>query len=235
LFLDNEDKQMQHTDINSPIAPIRDMHVEIPLEKVTLEGRLTIPRDAHGIVIFAHGSGSSRFSSRNWFVAEILHEHNIATLLTDLLTAEEEEIDLQTRHLRFDIPMLANRLVEIAGWAKDEPKTKNLKIGYFGSSTGGGAALIAAAQKPDDIAAVVSRGGRPDLADAYLSQVKSPALLIVGQKDTEVLKLNREALDKLNENSHLVIIPGATHLFEEAGTLKMAAQSATKWFKDYLG
>lgn len=223
-----------HTGNHQTQSSIRDMSVKIPLNNVILEGRLTIPKDALGIVIFAHGSGSSRFSSRNWFVAETLHERHIATLLTDLLTNEEEKIDLQTRHLRFDIPMLANRLVEIADWVKNNPKTKNLKIGYFGSSTGGGAALIAAAKKPNDIATVVSRGGRPDLAGEFLSQVKVPTLLIVGENDPQVLELNREVLDKLHESSRLVIIPGATHLFEETGTLNMAAHSATKWFKDYL-
>jgi len=225
---------MQKEKTESPHSPIRDLHVKIPLNLVTLEGRLTVPQYAHGLVIFAHGSGSSRFSSRNWFVAEILHDHNIATLLTDLLTSEEEEIDLQTRHLRFDIPMLANRLVEIANWAKEDLRTKDLNIGYFGSSTGGGAALIAATHMSEDIAAVVSRGGRPDLAGEFLSQVKAPSLLIVGERDTHVLELNREALTNLNENSRLFIIPGATHLFEEPGTLKKAADCAAKWFMDYL-
>jgi len=214
--------------------PIRDLSIKIPLEKVTLEGRLTVPERAKGIVIFAHGSGSSRFSSRNWYVAEILHDQNIATLLTDLLTIEEEQIDLQTRHIRFDIPLLAERLVQIADWAEQDSRTNHLKIGYFGSSTGGGAALIAAAQAPDNIATVVSRGGRPDLAGDFLPQVKAPALLIVGERDQEVLALNREALERLNEKSKLHIIPGATHLFEEPGTLKIAADSAMKWFKLYL-
>lgn len=225
---------MQKTDIHDQIVPVRDEHIEIPLGNVVLEGRLTVPQFAQGLVIFAHGSGSSRFSSRNWFVAEILHNCHLATLLTDLLTAEEEQIDNQTRHLRFDIPMLAGRLVEIADWAKHEPRTKNLKLGYFGSSTGGGAALIAAAKIPEKIAAVVSRGGRPDLADEYLSKVKAPTLLIVGEVDHEVLELNREALTQLNKQSNLHIIPGATHLFEEEGTLNIAAHDAMKWFKQYL-
>lgn len=225
---------MQKANNEDQDVSIRDLHVEIPLGKVVLEGRLTIPLDAQGLVIFAHGSGSSRFSSRNWFVAEVLHSHYMATLLTDLLTSDEEQIDLQTRHLRFDIPMLAGRLVEIADWAENEPLTKNLKLGYFGSSTGGGAALIAAAKIPEKIAAVVSRGGRPDLAGEFLSQVKAPTLLIVGEMDHQVLMLNREALTQLNKQSNLHIIPGATHLFEEEGTLKLAAQDAMKWFKQYL-
>lgn len=225
---------MQNPETHSQDPPILDLHVSIPLEKVTLEGRLTVPENARGLVVFAHGSGSSRFSPRNWFVAEVLHDQNIASLLTDLLTMEEERIDLQTRHLRFDIPMLAERLVEIADWAKNDPKTKHLAIGYFGSSTGGGAALIAAANRLEDIAAVVSRGGRPDLANEFLSQVDAPTLLIVGEADTQVLGLNQEALAKLNKRSRLSVIPGATHLFEEPGTLEMAAQEAMKWFKHYL-
>lgn len=221
-------------EIQNKIRPIHDKSVRIPLEEIILEGRLTVPKTAHGLVIFAHGSGSSRFSSRNWYVAEILHDQHIATLLTDLLTIEEEQIDLQTRHLRFDIPLLADRLVGLAAWAKNDPRTKNLKIGYFGSSTGGGAALIAAAKKPDDIAAVVSRGGRPDLAGDDLPRVKAPSLLIVGERDTTVLKLNQLALTHLNKRSELHIVPGATHLFEEPGTLKIAALDAMKWFKHYL-
>lgn len=225
---------MQSTDIHSQGVSVRDVNVDIPLEKVILKGRLTIPPNARGFVIFAHGSGSSRFSTRNWFVAEILHEQNLATLLTDLLTAEEEQIDQQTRHLRFDIPLLAGRLVEIAEWAHDDSRTKNLTIGYFGSSTGGGAALIAAAKIPEKIAAVVSRGGRPDLAGDFLPHVLAPTLLIVGGWDTTVIELNQEALTHLNEQSKLSIIAGATHLFEEPGTLNLAAQEAMKWFKQYL-
>ncbi len=225
---------MPRAEINDYPPSIRDMHIEIPLKNVTLEGRLTVPEGATGLVIFAHGSGSSRFSPRNWFVAEVLHDQNIATLLTDLLTTEEEAIDLQTHHLRFDIPLLAARLVGIAAWARNDPKTKKLKLGFFGSSTGGGAALIAAAKIPKNIAAVVSRGGRPDLAGEYLSLVDAPSLLIVGERDTTVLNLNRESLKKLNEHSKLSVIPGATHLFEEPGTLKMAAREAMKWFKSYL-
>ncbi|QDE26751.1 dienelactone hydrolase family protein [Paremcibacter congregatus] len=226
---------MSVPDTPTNLLPIRDKNVQIPLKYITLYGRLTVPKDAHGLVIFAHGSGSSRHSSRNWYVAEILHDQKIATLLIDLLTDKEEQIDLRTRHLRFDIPLLADRLVEIASWAKNEPITQHLKLGYFGSSTGGGAALIAAARKTVPISAVVSRGGRPDLAREYLSQVDAPTLLIVGEKDLTVLELNRDALSKLNKHSRLHIIPGATHLFEEPGTLKLAAHEAMKWFKLYLG
>ncbi|MEZ5758362.1 MAG: dienelactone hydrolase family protein [Emcibacteraceae bacterium] len=226
---------MINSDIVNSNGSVKDMTVDVPLNGITLGGRLSVPPNARGIVIFAHGSGSSRFSFRNWYVAEMLYEHNIASLLTDLLSPEEEEIDLRTRHLRFDIPMLADRLVQIADWVKRSAVTKNLKMGYFGASTGGGAALIAAAQRPGDIATVVSRGGRPDLAGKFLSGVKIPALLIVGENDPEVLKLNEEALDDLNDESRLFIIPGATHLFEEPGTLHMVAQIAADWFKKYIG
>ncbi len=208
--------------------------VQIPLEDVLLEGNLTVPEGAKGLVVFAHGSGSSRHSPRNRYVAEVLNEHKLATLLIDLLSQKEEEIDLQTRHLRFDIPMLAQRLVGIANWVENNPNIKHLKIGYFGSSTGGGAALIAAAKKPEHIAVVVSRGGRPDLAGEFLPQVKAPTLLIVGERDPQVITLNKQALAHLNDLSKLNIIPRATHLFEEPGTLEDVASLAAVWFKKYL-
>ncbi len=208
--------------------------VHIPLDDLLLEGNLTVPEGAKGLVIFAHGSGSSRHSPRNRYVAEVLNDQKLATLLIDLLSQKEEEIDLRTQHLRFDIPMLAQRLVGIANWVESNPNIKHLKIGYFGSSTGGGAALIAAAKKPEHIAAVVSRGGRPDLAGEYLPQVKAPTLLIVGERDPQVIALNKQALAHLNDLSKLNIIPHATHLFEEPGTLEDVAHLAAEWFKKYL-
>ncbi len=211
-----------------------DQEVTIPVDKVMLQGNLHVPEKAQGLVVFAHGSGSSRHSPRNRYVAEALNEHRLGTLLIDLLSLEEEKVDLQTRHLRFDIPMLADRLTGIANWVENEPQIKHLKLGYFGSSTGGGAALIAAAKKPEHIAAVVSRGGRPDLAGEYLPKVKAPTLLIVGERDPQVIELNKQALNHLNDQSKLDIIPRATHLFEESGTLEDVAHMAAKWFEKYL-
>jgi putative phosphoribosyl transferase len=207
--------------------------VQIRAVGVILNADLTIPHGAVGIVAFAHGSGSSRHSSRNRYVAKTLNGFKFATLLADLLTEEEEIIDSRTRHLRFDIPMLAERLIEVASWLQREPSTKHLKIGWFGASTGAGAALIAAAQRPENVMAVVSRGGRPDLAGNYLSQVVAPVLLIVGENDLQVLELNKSALAQLNAESRLEIVPSATHLFEEPGTLEAAALLAAQWFQVY--
>ena len=207
--------------------------VKIPAGKVTLEGNLIVPKDVKGIVLFAHGSGSSRFSPRNRYVAEVLQKARLATLLMDLLTQEEEEIDMQTGHLRFDIEFLAKRLINAMGWLKKNTKTKNLTKGYFGSSTGAGAALIAAAKHPNDVDAIVSRGGRPDLAMQYLSKVKAPTLLIVGGDDLPVIEMNKEAMEKLHAVK-LKIVPGATHLFEESGTLEEVARLAADWFMLYL-
>jgi pimeloyl-ACP methyl ester carboxylesterase len=211
--------------------------VRIPAGNVTLNADLTIPPHPAAVVTFAHGSGSGRHSSRNRYVAETLNRYHFATLLADLLTEEEEVIDMRTRHLRFDIPMLANRLIDIAGWLQRDPRTKHLKIGWFGASTGAGAALIAAARSPENIMAVVSRGGRPDLAGDYLPEVMAPVLLIVGENDAEVLKLNKLALARLNPNgrSRLEIVPNATHLFEEPGTLEAAALLAAQWFQTHTG
>jgi pimeloyl-ACP methyl ester carboxylesterase len=186
------------------------------------------------MIIFAHGSGSSRFSSRNRFVAGVLQKANLATLLLDLLTAEEEQIDLRTRHLRFDINLLANRLVEATHWVGDKPSLAGLPVGYFGASTGAAAALIAAAQLPQSTKAVVSRGGRPDLAGAALPKVTAPTLLIVGANDQPVLELNQDALHALRCEKKLAIIPGATHLFEEPGTLEQVADLAHNWFERYI-
>jgi dipeptidyl aminopeptidase/acylaminoacyl peptidase len=208
--------------------------VRIPADGVSLNADLTVPPGARATVAFAHGSGSSRRSPRNRYVAETLNHYNFATLLADLLTEEEEIVDMRTRHLRFDIPMLANRLVDIAAWLQNEPQTKALKIGWFGASTGAGAALIAAARRPENVMAVVSRGGRPDLAGDYLSQVKAPVLLIVGENDPQVLELNEAALARLNVQSKLEVVPGATHLFEEHGTLEIVARLAGEWFQRHF-
>jgi putative phosphoribosyl transferase len=207
--------------------------VRIPASEVVLSADLTMPPHARAIIAFAHGSGSSRHSIRNRYVAEMLNAYNFATLLADLLTEEEEAIDMRTQHLRFDIPMLADRLIDIAAWLQQEPQTRDLKIGWFGASTGAGAALIAAARRPENIMAVVSRGGRPDLAGAYLPEVVAPVLLIVGENDPQVLELNKEALARLNTESKLEIVPNATHLFEEPGTLEAAAGLAAEWFQGH--
>ncbi|QQG35766.1 MAG: dienelactone hydrolase family protein [Micavibrio aeruginosavorus] len=208
--------------------------VRIPVGGIVLDGDLTLPINAKGLVIFAHGSGSSRKSPRNQYVAQVLNEHNLGTLLTDLLTADEEKIDRQTRHLRFDISLLADRLEHIILWAREYPETQNLSFGAFGASTGAAAALIATARRPETVKAVVSRGGRPDLAMEFLPLVKAPALLIVGGHDPEVLHLNREALEKLNIWSTINVIPRATHLFEEPGALENVAQLAATWFEQHL-
>jgi pimeloyl-ACP methyl ester carboxylesterase len=206
--------------------------VQIPPSGVI--GDLTIPAAARGVIIFAHGSGSSRLSSRNRFVAGILQHATFATLLLDLLTAEEEQIDLQTRHLRFDVILLANRLVQSTKWLADDSEAGGLPVGYFGASTGAAAALIAAAQLPNSARAVVSRGGRPDLAGAALPKVKAPTLLIVGGDDSAVIDLNDKALKELQCEKRLEIVPGATHLFEEPGTLERVAGSASNWFENHL-
>jgi len=201
---------------------------------VLLGGSLSMPEGAPGVVLFAHGSGSSRFSPRNRYVASVLQRAGLATLLIDLLTEEEERLELWTAHLRFDIELLARRLVGARQWMMEEPWLQGLPIGLFGSSTGAGAALVAAAREPEGIAAVVSRGGRPDLAGAALPHVRAPTLLIVGGDDEPVITLNREALDALRTVKRLEIIPGATHLFEEPGTLEQAAGLARDWFLEHF-
>ena len=204
--------------------------------KIVLEANLSIPKNAQGVVIFAHGSGSSRHSPRNRYVAQVLQNEGIATLLIDLLTEEEEEIDLQTRHLRFDIGLLAKRLIGATDWLKQNSESKDFKVGYFGASTGAAAALVAAVERPNTINAIVSRGGRPDLAGIdTLRKVQAPTLLIVGGNDVPVIDMNKQALDKMhmlkdnnNENKKkLVIVPGATHLFEEPGKLEEVASLAS--------
>jgi len=208
--------------------------VQISIGTITLEGTLGVPKDALGVVLFAHGSGSSRYSPRNRYVANILRKSRLSTLLIDLLTAEEEAVDIHTMHLRFDTELLAKRLVGATDWFHQNPDTRNLRIGYFGASTGAAAALIAAAQRSDAVGAVVSRGGRPDLAGSALRSVKAPTLLIVGGDDVQVINLNRDALGQLSCEKKLVIVPGATHLFEEPGKLEEVARLATEWFVRHL-
>ena len=209
--------------------------VRIPTGRATLDGNLTIVDEATGLVLFAHGSGSSRHSPRNQFVARVLNNSGLATLLFDLLTPEEEAIDARTAELRFNIKLLAKRLVHATNWAKRQQQTRNLRTGYFGSSTGGAAALVAAAELAQQVGAVVSRGGRPDLAGAALPKVQAPTLLIVGGDDDIVIELNEQARDHMRCKVKLEIIPGATHLFEEPGTLEQVAKLASNWLVDYLG
>jgi dienelactone hydrolase len=208
--------------------------VRIAAATVTLEGNLNLPDGARGIVLFAHGSGSSRHSPRNRYVAQLLNQARLATLLVDLLTAEEEAIDLRTAQLRFDIGLLATRLADVTDWLVQYPDTQALQIGYFGASTGAAAALVAAAERPSAVGAVVSRGGRPDLAGPYLPRIRAPTLLIVGGNDFQVIELNRAAFAQLYCEKELVIIPGATHLFEEPGALGKVAQLAREWFEQHL-
>lgn len=208
--------------------------IVISAGKVTLSGELKVPDEATGIVLFAHGSGSSRFSPRNQYVARVIREAGVGTLLFDLLTRDEEAIDMQTRHLRFDISLLARRLVDATSWLASHNETNQLRPGYFGSSTGGGAALVAAAALGEKIGAVVSRGGRPDLAGEALPFVTAPTLLIVGGRDYPVIKMNQAALAQLHCEKSLQIVPGATHLFEEPGTLAEVAHLAADWFVRHL-
>ena len=205
--------------------------VYIPHEKVTLVGSLAIPEGASGIVLFAHGSGSSRLSPRNNFVAEVLRSQGLATLLLDLLTPEEDS----DYEMRFDINLLAHRLVAVTKWLQEQAEMKNFAIGYFGASTGAAAAIQSAAVLPKQISAIVSRGGRPDLAMAYLAKIEAPTLLIVGGYDDVVIELNKEAYDGLACIKKMEIVPGATHLFEETGTLEKVAELAAGWFEKYLG
>ena len=219
--------------------------VQIPAGSATLDGNLTIVRHGESVrrrmdqtkalVLFVHGSGSSRHSPRNQFVARTLNEAGLATLLFDLLTPEEESVDLYTREHRFDISLLAERLVYATKWAKQQKQTQDLRVGYFGSSTGGGAALVAAAELPEEVGAVVSRGGRPDLAGQALPKVKAPTLLIVGGEDHVVIELNEQARAQMKRECKIEIVPGATHLFEEPGALDKVAKLASDWFVDHIG
>jgi len=211
-------------------------YVQILSTGVRLEGIVSIPEDARGFVVFVHGSGSSRHSPRNQYVAQALQEGGLATLLFDLLTAYEEESDLQTRYLRFDINLLARRTAGVLEWLNLQPYTYGLKKGLFGSSTGAAAALMAAAELPDEVDAVVSRGGRPDLAGAALREVEASTLLIVGGNDDVVVDLNRQALENMSADTEkkLIVVPGASHLFEEPGALEEAARLARDWFQVHL-
>src|SRR5712691_10230099 len=209
--------------------------VQIPAGRAVLSGNLTIPENAAALVLFAHGSGSSRHSPRNQFVARTLNRAGLGTLLFDLLTPEEEALDIYTREHRFNISVLAERLVHATKWAGQQEETRDLRIGYFGSSTGGAAALVAATELPQDIGAVVSRGGRPDLAGDALPKVEAPTLLIVGGSDDIVIELNEMARDQMRCEVKLEIVPGATHLFEEPGTLEKVAKLASDWFVNHIG
>jgi putative phosphoribosyl transferase len=208
--------------------------VQIQAGPAVLSGNLTIPENSKALVLFAHGSGSSRHSPRNQFVARILNRASLGTLLFDLLTPEEEAFDNYTREHRFNIGLLAERLIDATTWAGQQEETRDLRIGYFGSSTGGAAALVAAADLPQDVGAVVSRGGRPDLAGDALPKVQAPTLLIVGGNDDIVIELNEMARDQMRCEVKLAIIPGATHLFEEPGALEQVAKLASDWFAAHL-
>jgi putative phosphoribosyl transferase len=209
--------------------------VQIQAGGAVLSGNLTIPEGAASLVLFAHGSGSSRHSPRNQFVARTLNDAGLATLLFDLLTQEEEAIDMLSREHRFNIGLLAERLVDATSWAKQQKQTRGLRFGYFGSSTGGGAALVAAVEMPKDVGAIVSRGGRPDLAGDALPKVQAPTLLIVGGNDDIVIELNEMARDQMRCEVKLEIVPGATHLFEETGALEKVAKLSSDWFVNHIG
>jgi pimeloyl-ACP methyl ester carboxylesterase len=217
------------------LGPPVEHPVHIRAGTVDLAGTLALPQNAGGIIVFAHGSGSGRHSPRNQFVAQVLREACLGTLLIDLLTAEEERIDLHTAELRFDIGLLAERVVGATDWLTRLATTNGLSVAYFGASTGAAAALVAAARRPEKVRAVVSRGGRPDLADHYLPQVKAPTLLIVGGRDEPVIGLNRQALNRLGAaEKGMHVIPNATHLFEEPGALDEVARLATDWFARHV-
>jgi putative phosphoribosyl transferase len=209
--------------------------VQISAGRAVLSGNLTIPENAMALVLFAHGSGSSRHSPRNQSVARTLNRTGLGTLLFDLLTPEEEALDIYTREHRFNIGLLAERLVHTTKWARQQEETRDLRIGYFGSSTGGAAALVAAAELPQDVGAVVSRGGRPDLAGDALPKVQAPTLLIVGGNDNIVIELNEMARDQMRCEVKLEIVPGATHLFEEPDALERVAKLASDWFSLHIG
>lgn len=220
--------------MKAALAPQAPHEITIATDTVHLPGFLSVPEQARGLVLFAHGSGSSRFSRRNQQVADALNRHDYATLLFDLLDAEENREDQATRRHRFNIPLLAGRLVAAIDFVNKDEYLKKLPIGLFGASTGAAAALIAAAQRPEQVCAVVSRGGRPDLAGEALPEVRTPVMLIVGELDHEVIDLNRHAARQLNVIHRSVIVPGATHLFEEPGKLEAVEQLACDWFDDWL-
>ena len=211
-----------------------EQEVKISIDKKALEGSLAVPSDAKGIVLFAHGSGSGRFSPRNRYVAKVLNETGLATMLVDLLTKEEEHVDIATGEFRFNIDLLSGRLVTATQWLKKKPETKDLALGYFGSSTGAAAAIIAATKFPEAIRAIVLRGGRPDLAMAYLHLVRAPVLFIVGGRDPVVMDLNKKAMGEIQVDKKLEVVPGATHLFEEPGRLEQVARLSAAWFLTHL-
>lgn len=213
---------------------IRKKEVYIPVQAVILKGDLILPEKATSLVIFVHGSGSSRFSPRNQFVATTLNQVGFATFLFDLLTYEEGEIDEMTGDYRFNIELLSERLIKVTDWITANPETKKLNVGYFGASTGAAAALLAAAKRPKQIHAIVSRGGRPDLAEAGFENLQAPTLLIVGGNDYPVIQMNQAAAQKLRCVKKILVIPGATHLFEEAGKLEEVSEAAIEWFQKYL-
>jgi pimeloyl-ACP methyl ester carboxylesterase len=213
---------------------VHEKPVHVKIGKIVLEGNLAIPTGSEGIVLFAHGSGSSRHSPRNQYVAGVLQQAGLSTLLIDLLTVAEERVDAYTMHLRFDIGLLAQRLSGATNWLADNEETRHLNVGYFGASTGAAAALVSATKHPDMIRAVVSRGGRPDLAGPSLPHVKAPTLLIVGGDDSPVIELNEQAREQMRTECKIVIVPGATHLFEEPGKLEEVAKLATDWFAKHL-
>jgi len=231
---DEEVQQLLSAEAQGDVAEYGERAVSIPVDDMTLEGDLWVPTGAEGIVVFAHGSGSSRHSPRNQYVARALEEAGLATLLLDLLTEDEERTESSKGFLRFDIELLAARLMSTTDWLRQDARTRGLGIGYFGASTGAAAALVAAVARGTDIQAVVSRGGRPDLATSALSRVQAPVLLIVGGDDTVTLDLNRKALQELAVEKRLEIVPGASHLFEEPGTLERVADLARDWFVDHL-
>ena len=213
---------------------IEERSVRVSAGEVTVDGDLSLPPDTQGLVLFAHGSGSSRRSSRNRYVARLLNEARLATLLIDLLTAQEEAVDIRTAHLRFNIGLLAERLIGATDWLQQNDDTRTLAVGYFGASTGAAAALVAAVERAKIVGAVVSRGGRPDLAGSALERVEAPTLLIVGGNDLQVIELNQMAFARLKCEKRLAIVPGATHLFEEPGALDEVAQLAAQWFQGHL-
>jgi pimeloyl-ACP methyl ester carboxylesterase len=214
--------------------PTLEQSLQVPIAGVVLEADVAVPEQARGVVVFAHGSGSSRHSPRNRYVASQLREGGLATVLADLLTHEEEQVDARTAQLRFDIDRLAVRTTALADWVSEQEATAGLSVGLFGASTGAAAALVAAAARPNVVGAVVSRGGRPDLAGEWLRLVRQPTLLIVGELDVKVIQLNQHARDKLSGPSRLMIVPRASHLFEEPGALEKVAQLASAWFVEHL-
>jgi dienelactone hydrolase len=214
--------------------PTLEQSLQVPIAGVVLEADVAVPEQARGVVVFAHGSGSSRHSPRNRYVASQLREGGLATVLADLLTHEEEQVDARTAQLRFDIDRLAVRTTALVDWVSEQEATAGLSVGLFGASTGAAAALVAAAARPNVVGAVVSRGGRPDLAGEWLRLVRQPTLLIVGELDVKVIQLNQHARDKLSGPSRLMIVPRASHLFEEPGALEKVAQLASAWFVEHL-